>query len=103
VLKVKVAGAGACPSLADDADAIEKGETFELVLDKTPHPALVNGSKATLSVDGTAETASVVVVDNSLWPKITFAPLADMSLTTVNLRNDEGKLAVAGDLFVLSV
>jgi hypothetical protein len=106
VLKVKVAGTGACPSLAKGATTIAEGETFELVLDKTPHPALVNGSKAALSVDGTATTASVVVVDNSLWPKITFAPLATLTLANVNLAcTDEGKLALAddGELFVLSV
>lgn len=105
VQTVKVSGGGEAPSVAASAATVAVGETFALTLEKTPHLALANGSKAKLvTTEAATAGAEVVVVDNSLWPKVVFAPLATLTLADVNLDADAaGSLVVDGDLFVQGV
>lgn len=96
VQTVSVTGAADCAYAASNpgAETILAGETFALNLEKDPHPALVNGSKVEMYLGGSdSSTADLVVVDNSLWPKVTFAPIANLTLSDFDLSIDsKGKL-----------
>jgi hypothetical protein len=106
VQTVKVTGVGECEYIkANKSETkIAKGETFELVLSKTPHPALANGSKIELSESETAsDSQNLLVVDNALWPRVVVAPFADLTLEGVGITNSEGKLSVGDSTYVHAV
>jgi hypothetical protein len=106
VQKVQVTGGGECEYLKNNksAEYIAQGETFELVLSKTPHPALANGSKIEISATEESTGAqNLLVVDNALWPKVVVAPFENLVLESVGLVNENGKLDAGSTTYIHAV
>jgi hypothetical protein len=101
VQSVAVLGVGACPSIdelaktAAAATKIAAGQAFTIDLSTTPHVKLGVGNTAKLGgeidVSGTATNiatpAEVVVLDDTMWPRVVLAPTSDLTLATFGLKD----------------
>ena len=109
VQSVDILGVGACPSIdelaktASTATKVAAGQAFEVELSTTPHVKLGVGNTAKIggkryavgaeitgSVTSTTQVsiatpAEVVVLDDTMWPRVVVAPTSDLTLADYGL------------------